>query len=248
MPDANGNLHDFFTYAENDGLGGTSTAVLDVAVAVNPVPTPDTANDLEGQTITVGAPGVLGNDTDPAGGQLTVTGLSDAASGAGTVGNPLTGAFGTLTLNGDGSYTYTADNTTAIDGATVGGHPRDVFTYQEVSPTGGSASTTLTISIDRAPVTANDSNSDVEGVTIQTTAATGVLANDTDPDGDALTVTSTGTFTGTFGTLFMAADGSYSYMGDNTAAIQRLRDGRPRNRRVLLYGERRLLGGTAGGS
>ena len=246
VPDGTGHIHDVFTYAESDGLGGTATAQLDVAVAVNPVAGADNASDLEGQTITAAAPGVLTNDTDPGGAQLTVTSVSDTTSGTVTPGTALAGAFGSLTLNADGSYTYAADNTAAIDAAPAGTHALDVFTYVESNGTTGTASATLTIEIDRAPVAANDSSADVEGVTIQTTAATGVLANDTDTDGDGLTVTSTGTFTGTFGTLVMAADGSYSYVGDNTAAIDGFATG-GHAVDAFSYSESDGHGGTADG-
>ncbi|MBR1244455.1 cadherin-like domain-containing protein [Bradyrhizobium sp. AUGA SZCCT0274] len=43
-----------------------------------------------------------------------------------------------------------------------------------------------------------------------------VLTNDSDPDGNALTVTSSGTFNLSHGTLVMHADGSYAYTLDNT--------------------------------
>ncbi|MBR1251022.1 cadherin-like domain-containing protein [Bradyrhizobium sp. AUGA SZCCT0169] len=43
-----------------------------------------------------------------------------------------------------------------------------------------------------------------------------VLTNDSDPDGNALTVTSSGTFNLSHGTLVMHADGSYAYTLDNS--------------------------------
>ena len=53
---------------------------------------------------------MLSNDTDLDGDKLTVTGVSDAAKGAGSVGASLAGVYGHLTLNADGSYSYVADN------------------------------------------------------------------------------------------------------------------------------------------
>ena len=57
--------------------------------------------------------GVLGNDSDPDGDTLTVTGISAAV--AGNVGTPLVGQFGTLTLADDGTYTYTADHAAGFE-------------------------------------------------------------------------------------------------------------------------------------
>ena len=50
-----------------------------------------------------------------------------------------------------------------------------------------------------------------------------VLTNDTDVDGDALTVTTTGGQAGTYGSVTIAADGSYSYSLNNAnPAVQAL--------------------------
>jgi large repetitive protein len=51
-------------------------------------------------------------------------------------------------------------------------------------------------------------------------------AADTDADGDSLTVTTTGAFSGTYGTLVLNSDGSYTYTLDNTLqAVQDLAPG-----------------------
>src|SRR6185437_3475328 len=63
-----------------------------------------------------------------------------------------------------------------------------------------------------------------------TTAASGVLSNTSDPDGDSLTATGVSdtahgagtvgsTLAGVYGHLTLNANGSYSYVADNTAAI-----------------------------
>ena len=49
-----------------------------------------------------------------------------------------------------------------------------------------------------------------------TTAVTGnVLANDADASGTQLTVKNAGDYEGTYGTLSLASDGSYSYLLDS---------------------------------
>ncbi|MDD2729786.1 DUF4347 domain-containing protein, partial [Malikia sp.] len=74
--------------------------------------------------------GVLLNDTDPEGDKLSLTAIRTGAvadSGtAGTLGSPLTGTYGVLTINSFGAVTYQANNAHALDlGETVD----DVFTY-----------------------------------------------------------------------------------------------------------------------
>jgi hypothetical protein len=66
--------------------------------------------------------------------------------------------------------------------------------------------------VNRLPVAASDVATVNEDVTLSVDAATGLLANDTDPDGDTLSVVA-GTFTadGIGGTLTVRADGSYDY-------------------------------------
>ena len=56
--------------------------------------------------------GVLSNDSDAdTGSSMTVTGITGAS--AGSVGGSTDGTYGTLTLNSDGSYSYTADKAAA---------------------------------------------------------------------------------------------------------------------------------------
>jgi VCBS repeat-containing protein len=121
---------DSFTYTLTQG-SFTSTAV--VTVTINPVNDAPTAGDDEyavshAATLTVTAPnGVLKNDTDPEG-----SGLSAAvASGP---------AQGTLTLNADGSFTYTNDGSS--DAATT-----DSFTYTASDGSLSSAPATVTINV-----------------------------------------------------------------------------------------------------
>ena len=66
------------------------------------------------------------------------------------------------------------------------------------------------VTIDHAPVAGNSSYTINENTTLTTTAATGVLANDSDVDGNTLTaVLITGP---SYGTLTFNADGSFSYV------------------------------------
>src|SRR5204862_698640 len=128
-----------------------------------PVANNDSYSVNEGGTLSVAAPGVLGNDTDPDGPSIhavLVSGPSHASSFA---------------LNADGSFTYVHDGseTTA-----------DSFTYKANDGTLDSNVATVTITINPvndAPVANNDAYNVNEGATLTVTAP-GVLGNDTDAE------------------------------------------------------------------
>ena len=69
---------------------------------------------------------------------------------------------------------------------------------------------TAAASTNAAPVATNDSYSVAEGGTLTRTATTGVLANDSDPDGDTLSATRLSGPSN--GTLTLAANGSFTYV------------------------------------
>jgi hypothetical protein len=100
-PSPNYNGSDGFNFKVNDGTVDSGAATVSISVnAVNdpPVANGDSYSMLQSAgSLTVNAPGVLGNDTDADGNALTsvlVSGPSD----------------GTLVLNADGSFTYTPDS------------------------------------------------------------------------------------------------------------------------------------------
>ena len=171
------------TWTANDGstsFSATSTIEIDrVPVAHN-----DTGTDVVGTALTAtAATGVFANDTDLDHDVLKVVGVSDSAHGAGTVGQSLAGTYGHLTLNTDGSYSYAADITSAINGAPTGSHPQDVFTYTASDGNGGSTSATLDITLDRPPVVTTSTLTEAPN---QTLAASSLLSV-SDPDGNAIT-------------------------------------------------------------
>ncbi|MEZ5616015.1 MAG: Ig-like domain-containing protein, partial [Rhodocyclaceae bacterium] len=149
-----------FTYTLTDADGSTSSASLTIAVSgtnASPTAVADTGAVSEDATLTVstasgviqGAPGTDA-DADDATNTLSVSGVvagaGGVAQGAG-VGTAVTGAYGTLTLNADGSYTYVADQP-AADALSAGATASDVFSYTVTDPNGAvSNSTTLTITI-----------------------------------------------------------------------------------------------------
>ena len=185
------------------------------------------------------------NDTDlDASSTLTINairlGNTEGAGTAGTVGSALTGTYGQLTLQANGSYYYIA-NQAAADALDVGDVDYDYFNY---TVTDGSTSDTGTISIkilgiNDTPTAVNDTNTVGEDQRITILAAgDDALNDDTDPDAHAnLKITNishtngntesvtdnTGhadgtTIVGTYGTLTIGSDGSYTYIADQAAA------------------------------
>ena len=220
--DISGGSHPTRTFdftVSNDVLTST-VASTSVTIDVGPTVVAETGTVLAGQAVTgsggTAGTGALAGDLDAGGNPLSI---SAVAGLAGNVGNSTPGNFGELTLNADGSYSYVADQTAAINAAAGAAHPIDTFQYT-VSDGSNSAAATLSFTIDRPPTVATHNVSVVESASTGT-----VLAGDTDPDGDAVTVTalSGGTvgtaLAGTYGSLTINANDTYSYAANNTAAI-----------------------------
>ncbi|HYN84597.1 MAG TPA: cadherin-like domain-containing protein [Pyrinomonadaceae bacterium] len=180
---------DSFTYTASDGNGGTDTATVNVSVANvqdAPVAANDAANVNEDSAANV--INVLANDGDADGDPLAVVSVTQ-------------GAHGSVTNNGANvSYTPAPDYFGA-----------DSFTYTVSDGQGGLATATVDINV----ANVNDApaaTGDVYGMNQDTTLTVnppGVLANDTDVDGDALSaVLATST---TNGSLGFNADGSFVY-------------------------------------
>jgi VCBS repeat-containing protein len=90
---------------------------------------------------------VLTNDSDIDGGSLNVTSIS-FGSGSGVPasgGTTVNGAFGSLLIAPNGSYTYTPGD--AAKALVAGQSANDVFTYSVSDGNGGTATTTLTIQV-----------------------------------------------------------------------------------------------------
>ena len=128
----------------SDLAGNTNTDGSDsnnsITISINtkttnkpPQAVADTNSVLEDESITSNAPGVLFNDSDSDGpSPISVTqikvGHTSASGVAGSPSNPITGTYGTLTLNADGSYSYAATHDTA-DSLGIGDSATDLFTY-----------------------------------------------------------------------------------------------------------------------
>jgi probable HAF family extracellular repeat protein/VCBS repeat-containing protein len=110
---------------------------------ITPTVTPDRTGVAVGATVTANAAhGVLANDTDPIiGDTLRVSAVDGQAN---EVGKAIAGAFGSLTLKADGSFSYTANSKDVLPAS---GFAEDVFTYTASTGDGGTADSTLTVTI-----------------------------------------------------------------------------------------------------
>jgi YD repeat-containing protein len=207
-PDAGYIGLDSFTYMIADGHGGTATATVSVTV-VSPVnTTPVAANDavlvFQGELVTFNP---RQNDNDPDGDPLVI-------SAVGTAGH------GQAIINAGGTITYTP---------TAGYVGPDSFTYTILDGRGGSATATVSVTIDTRPNNGPVAADDVALTTRGVPVLLDPRINDADADSDALTVTGVGA--ASHGTAAMQPNGQVlytptaGYVGDDSF-IYTVSDGR----------------------
>jgi large repetitive protein len=144
-----------------------------------------------------GEGGLLSNDSDADGDALTATKLTDPSAG-------------TLTFNASGAFTY--DSTGASSGP-------QTFTYKVNDGGSDSNVATVTIQVNGPPTGANDPGYSVGlGSVLSVNAASGVLTNDSDPNGDTLSAFLASTPAD--GVLTLNADGSFDYNATGTAGVK----------------------------
>ena len=181
-------------YSGSNTSGSANTANLSIeviALAVSgndkPIAQNDTASTKAGVSVTSN---VLLNDSDPDKNTLTVTsssvtiGTATQISGVDVYGNIVANA-GSLTLNANGKYTF-------VPSAGFTGFVNPV-TYTVCDNDTAQLCDTANLEITVLPnVNKTFANDDAvvvsKGTTITTTASTGVLANDTDPEGNSQSV------------------------------------------------------------
>ncbi|MET0231169.1 MAG: Ig-like domain-containing protein, partial [Rhodanobacteraceae bacterium] len=157
-----------FTYTISDGHGGSATAGVTVTVSPRPNRPPVAVDDAATTAFqTPIAINVLANDSDPDGDPLAISGVTTPANGA-------------VSASG-GTITYTPAN---------GFSGIDRFTYSIDDGRGGTATANVTVTVgarpNQLPIANNDAATTVSGTPVTIT----VLANDSDPDGDPLTLQS----------------------------------------------------------
>lgn len=194
---------DSFAYRLCDANGDCSPATVSITV-LNPNRPPVAVNDVfvatKSTRLTVTAPGVKSNDSDPDGDTFTAELVASTT-------------HGTLTLSADGSFIYTP---------TTGYVGTDSFTYK-VKDSKGAYSNVATVTINVTAVVCNISADNDAYTTNKNHAVViqprGVLANDQDPYGRGLAVvevngrsSSVGATVATaHGTVKLNADGGFTY-------------------------------------
>ncbi|MBI3562204.1 MAG: tandem-95 repeat protein [Gammaproteobacteria bacterium] len=199
-PTSNYNGVDSFTYNIRDALNLASNTAT-VAVTVTPVnDAPVAASEAYtmtgGSTLNVAAPGVLSNDTDIDGPALSAVLQTTAANGA-------------LTLNADGSFSFTPS---------VGFAGTSSFTYaaNDSFLTSNVATVTITVKapVNVAPVAKDDAGSvrrNSRTTNPKNTVIVNVIGNDTDADGTIAPATVAVQTAPKKGTVVVNANGTVTY-------------------------------------
>jgi len=176
---------DVFEYTIDDGNGDQATATVSIVVLNNaPTANDDSAIAIGSQATVID---VLSNDNDSDGNNLSIESVTQPQ-------------YGSVSINADGTLTYQAN-----DGY-VG---EDSFSYTMSDEDGAQSSATVNVTVESdniAPVAVDD----MYAVAINSTLDFNPLENDSDPDGDAISIESVDT-SGLNGTLTVNADGTMSY-------------------------------------
>jgi hypothetical protein len=150
----------------------------------------DSLSVEEGDSVTFDGQDLLSNDSDSDGDALSID----------SVGQP---ANGTLVDNGDGTYTYTPD--TDFSGT-------DSFTYTVTDNNGSQDQATVSVEVSDTP-DAPVASDDRVSVRADDSKTIDVLANDSDPDGDPISLDSFEQ--PAHGTLTQNSDGTLTYTPDS---------------------------------
>ncbi|MCP3733423.1 Ig-like domain-containing protein [Sphingomonas sp. RP10(2022)] len=181
------------TYTVTDENNASATQTLSITVTGTndaPVAVADVASVVEDATVTGS---VATNDTD----------VDGTAGRTFALAAPVAG----LTLNADGSYSFDAGNV-AYQSLAAGQVKTVVANYAVTDDHGATAASTLTFTVtgtNDAPVAVADKLNAVYG----TAATFNPLANDTDVDGDTLSIASV--TQGAHGSVAVNADGTLTY-------------------------------------
>jgi hypothetical protein len=165
-----------FTYAISDGNGGTATATVNLTILPSsnhpPVAVSDSGFTTTRDTaLSISAATLLANDTDQDADPLAITGANGGINGIAT----FNAQTNTVTFTPTAGYTGPAS-----------------FIYAVSDGKGGTDSTTVSLNVNappnQPPVAVNDSGLTVSRDSTLSIPASSLLANDTDPNNDTLTI------------------------------------------------------------
>jgi hypothetical protein len=184
-----GAASDQFVYAVTDGNGGTSTATVLLTITPAPVSPPAATDDVvttaEETPLTIA---VLENDMPDTGAIPIVQSVTQPANGA-------------VSINANGTVTY-VPNPNFFSGVT------DSFTYTIIDALGRTDTATVVVTVTNvqdAPKALPDSATTPEDTSVNIN----VLSNDTDVDGDTLTIVSA---TSSQGSVTIEANGTLTFV------------------------------------
>ncbi|MHC2000252.1 cadherin-like domain-containing protein [Methylobacterium sp. CM6241] len=176
-PDADYNGLVTLSYDVGDGTAITAATRALTLASVNdaPVATDDVIEVVQRNSV---ASGVLGNDIDPDSGTLTITAIRAVTAGTARTAVDgeivIAGRYGTLTLKGNGSYTYEAN---AEGRVAVGASVVDDFLYTLSDGQGGAGSSHLRVTVTGS--NRGDAGNNVFLLTGPGTSASGYDGDDT---------------------------------------------------------------------
>ena len=204
----NQKLTDTFTYTVTDGHGGTASNTLAVTIKGG------LGSLLSLDAITTGlvdtVSNVVGAVTAPlnAVGNVVYSLVDNAGLGLGV------GLYGSLTLQANGTYNYQLNTgLSAVVALGVGEKLTESFTFTATDSLGKTATSTISIAI-------NGTNDAPQVLPVALSIAehgssiVSGLLNITDPDSHDTPHCEPGSTTGSYGTLIVNANGSYSYVLD----------------------------------
>ncbi len=234
-----GDVQDVFVYTIEDGDGDLSTTTLTIDV--------DNVTLVADNDTQVVDEAALSFGSNPSLTTETVTGqLAVAGTGVTYALNSGSNTYGTLTLNPDGSYSYTLtapyDTSPDADNGTNTELGAESYSYTATDANGNTVTGTITINIvDDVPTAVADTNSVTEGADVSgnvlTDAADEFGADGPEAAGGVVGVRAAGgdttsdasgnvgaTINGLYGTLTLNADGSYTYVSTANAVTGDVQD------------------------
>ncbi|QDV70163.1 Bifunctional hemolysin/adenylate cyclase precursor [Rosistilla carotiformis] len=189
---AAGSVIDNIALTITDTDGDIVNATLGILIHDDLPSTSDDANSVLEDNGTAATGNVLGNDQ--VGADQTAKLVATVGSGANLpsaihLGQALSGTYGTIAMQADGSYSYLLDDLDpAVSALSTGESLTDQFTYEVVDADGSRSTATLTIQINGTNDSPNLSSDSF--ATFESTATRfDLLANDSDDEGHALSIT-----------------------------------------------------------